>query len=214
MSLKTLCSHLARQPSSLDVILLFDKPTTILGPICELLDGWRYEEDQGEYQPVYEEFGSILLLVLAFANRYNLSTVDLGLHNQNSFIGRLLVRGANSHSMDELSEQEKNHLDGWIRGLFNSAEGGGLGDEPMSNCPPQDFYLLVPTLFHQVVLACSTGNLSDDALKGGLECWFSMFFNVAALAYYDRSRRYISSSIARRRNNLAREPSLGISWRL
>jgi mediator of RNA polymerase II transcription subunit 5 len=214
MSLKTLCSHLARQPSCLDVILLFDKPTTILGPICELLDGWRYEEDQGEYQPVYEEFGSILLLVLAFVNRYNLSTVDLGLHNQNSFIGKILVRGANSYSMDELSEQEKNHLDGWIRGLFNSVEGGGLGDEPMSNCPPQDFYLLVPTLFHQVVLACSTGHLSDEALKGGLECESSMFFNVAALAYYDRSCRYISSSIAGRRNILAREPSLGISWRL
>jgi mediator of RNA polymerase II transcription subunit 5 len=170
MSLKTLCSHLASRPSSLDVMLLFDEPTIILQPICELLDGWRYEEDQGEYQPVYEEFGSILLLVLAFVYRYELSTVDLGLHNNTSFIGKLLVRGAISSSMDELSEQETDQLDGWIRGLFNSAEGGGLGDEPMSNCPPQDFYLLVPTLFHQVVLACSSGYLSDEALKGGLEC--------------------------------------------
>jgi mediator of RNA polymerase II transcription subunit 5 len=153
-------------------MLLFDKPASVLQPLCELLDGWRYDEDQGEYTPVYEEFGSVLLLVLAFVHRYNLSIVDLGLHNNTSFIGKLLVRGAISSSMEELSDQEKNQLDGWIRGLFNSAEGGGLGDEPMSNCPPQDFYLLVPTLFHQVVLAYSTGHLSDDALKGGLECKF------------------------------------------
>jgi len=39
----------------------------------------------------------------------------------------------------------------------------------MSSCPPQDFYLLVPTLFHHIVLACSTNNLSEEGLKGGLE---------------------------------------------
>jgi mediator of RNA polymerase II transcription subunit 5 len=169
MSLKTLCSHLARKPSSLDIILLFEKSTAILQPLCEYLDGWRYDEDQGEYQPVYEEFGCILLLVLAFVYRYDLSTVDLGLHANDSFVAKLLVRGALSKSMDELSEQERGHLDGWIRGLFN-AEGGGLGDETMSACPPQEFYLLVPTLFSQIVLACSTGHLNDEGLKGGLEC--------------------------------------------
>lgn len=169
MVLKTLCSQLARKPSSLDIMLLFDKPTTILQPICELLDRWQYDEDQGEYQPVYEEFGSILLLLLAFVHRYNLSTIDLGLQSNDSFVGKLLVRGAISRSMDELSEQEKNYLDGWIRGLFN-AEGGGLGDEPMSQCPPQNFYLLVPTLFHQIVMASSTGYLTDESLKGGFEC--------------------------------------------
>lgn len=169
MSLKTLCSHLARKPSSLDIMLLFEKPTTILQPLCELLGGWRYDEDLGEYQPVYEEFGCVLLLVLAFVHRYDLSTVDLGLHANDSFVAKLLVRGALSKSMDDLTEQEKSHVDVWIRGLFNT-EGGGLGDEPMSACPPQEFYLLVPTLFHQIVLACSTGHLNDEGLKGGLEC--------------------------------------------
>lgn len=157
-------------------MLLFDKPATILSPVCELLDGWRYDEDQGEYQPVYEEFGSILLLVLAFVYRYNLSTVDLGIHAHDSFIAKLLVQGAISKPMDDLTEVEKIQLDGWIRGLFNS-EGGGLGDEPMSACPPQDFYLLVPTLFHQVVLAYSTGHLNDEILRGGLECQ-SSFLNT------------------------------------
>ena len=168
MSLKTLCSQLARKPSSLDVMLLFDKPIIILQPICELLDNWRYDEDQGEYQPVYEEFGSILLLVLSFTHRYNLSTVDLGIRSPDSFVAKLLNQGHLSRAMDSLSELEQSHLDGWIKGLFDN-ESGGLGDELMSACPPQDFYLLVPTLFHHIVLACSTNNLSDEGLKGGLE---------------------------------------------
>ena len=168
MSLKGLCSKLVKIPSSLDVMLLFDKPTSFLQPICDLLDNWHYDEDQGEYQPVYEEFGSILLLVLSYANRYNLSTVDLGIRNTDSFVAKLLNQGHLSRKMEQLSEQEQTHLDGWIKGLFDN-ESGGLGDELMSSCPPQDFYLLVPTLFHEIVLGCSTKNLSEDALKGGLE---------------------------------------------
>ena len=168
MTLKTLCSLLARRPSSLDVMLLFDKPITILQPICDLLDNWHYDEDQGEYQPVYEEFGSILLLVLSFTHRYHLTPIDLGLHSSSSFISKLLNQGHLSRAMEPLTEQEQSHLDGWIRGLFDN-ESGGLGDELMSACPPQDFYLLVPTLFHHIVLACSTNNLTDESLKGGLE---------------------------------------------
>ncbi|KAB8300368.1 hypothetical protein EYC80_000551 [Monilinia laxa] len=169
MALKTLCSQLARNPSSLDIMLLFNKPTSFLQPICELLDNWRYDEDQGEYQPVYEEFGSILLLVVSFTHRYNLSTVDLGIKNPGeSFVAKLLAQGHLSRALEPLSQQDQNHLDGWIRGLFEP-EGGGLGDELMSSCPPQEFYLLVPTLFHYIVLALSTETLSEESLKGGLE---------------------------------------------
>ena len=169
MALKSLCAHLARKPSSLDVLLIFDKPLTILPPICQLLDAWRYDDDQGEYQPVYEEFGSILLLILAFVYRYDLSGTELGVQTPDSFIAKLLVRGSTARPMDDLSSVESSQLDGWIKGLFN-AEGGGLGDEPMALCPPQDFYLLVPTLFSQIVLASQHGHLTDDVLRGGLEC--------------------------------------------
>lgn len=169
MTLKTLCSQLARNPSSLDIMLLFNKPTSFLPPICELLDNWRYDEDQGEYQPVYEEFGSILLVVVSFAHRYNLSTVELGIKNPaESFVAKLLVQGHLSRALEPLSEQDQSHLDGWIRGLFEP-EGGGLGDELMSSCPPQEFYLLVPTLFHHIVIALYTETLSEEGLKGGLE---------------------------------------------
>lgn len=180
MSLKTLCSQLARKPSSLDVMLLFNKPATILLPICNLLDCWRYEEDQGEYQPVYEEFGAILLLVLAITHRYNLSPLEIGCTSSESFVARLLQKGAVSRPLDQLSEVELGHLDGWTRGLF-AADGSGLGDELMSSCPPQEFYMLVPTLFQQIVLAGHTHNLSDDLLKGGLECKSSPHLNPRKL---------------------------------
>lgn len=169
MSLKLLCSQLARKPLSLDVMLLFGKPAEILHPLCEVLDNWHYDEDQGEYQPVYEEFGAILLLVLVFVYRYNLSPVDLGIRSSDSFVAKLLNQGQLSRLVDELTAVEQAHLDGWIQGLFNT-ETGGLGDELMSSCPPQDFYLLVPTLFHNIMLALDTKYLSDEGLKTGVEC--------------------------------------------
>lgn len=174
MSLKTICSLLARKSSSLDIMLLFDKPITILQPICDLLDNWHYEEDQVEYQPIYEEFGSIFLLVLSFVHRYNLSIVDLGIRSSSSFIAKFLDQGHLSRAMENLTDQEQSHLDGWIRGLFDN-ESGGLGDELMSSCPPQSFHLLVPTLFHHIVLACSTNHLTEESLKGGLELFVEPF---------------------------------------
>ncbi|KAL8333077.1 hypothetical protein RB593_003021 [Gaeumannomyces tritici] len=168
MTLKTLCNQLARDPVYLDVLLLFDKLPTIVTPLCELLDNWRYDEDQGEFQPVYEEFGSVLLLLLAFIHRYNLTAADLGIRSADSFIAKLISRGHMALHLDELSEQEQSHLDKWIHGLFDS-DAGGLGDELMSACPPQEFYLLIPTLFYNIVLAVSTGCLSEDSLKSGLE---------------------------------------------
>ena len=168
--MKQLCSQLASRPSSLDILLLFDKPYKILHPLCELLDNWGgYDEDQGEYQPVYEEFGSILLLLLAFVYRYGLCPADLGIRSPDSFVGKILSRGHLSRPLDELSDQEKAHLNCWIHGLFDS-EAGGLGDDLMSSCHPQEFYLLMPTLFHQIILALSTGHVTQDMLKGGLEC--------------------------------------------
>jgi mediator of RNA polymerase II transcription subunit 5 len=170
MTLKQICTQLAGKPLSLDVLLLFNNQQKILHPICELLDGWGgYDDDQGEYQPVYEEFGAILLLLLAFVYRYGLTPADLGIRSVDSFVGRLWSKGHLSRSLDDLTEQEKAHLNGWIHGLFDT-ETGGLGDELLSTCPPQEFNLLTSTLFHQIVLALSTGLFTEDQLKSGLEC--------------------------------------------
>ncbi|KAJ4250568.1 mediator complex subunit [Fusarium torreyae] len=168
MSLKLLCSQLAAKPQSLDIILLFEKLPTILEPLCQLLDNWRYEEDQGEYQPVYEEFGAMLLLVLAFTYRYNLNAVDIGITTPDSWVAKIIGRGHIGRQGDELTERENGHLNGWIHGLFDT-EAGGLGDELMSSCPPQEFYLVVAPLFQSIVVAYTYGYLNDESLKGGVE---------------------------------------------
>lgn len=171
-------------------MLLFEKPATILHPLCELLDNWRYEEDQGEYQPVYEEFGSVLLLVLTFAYRYNLNAWDLGIRNPNSFVARLLISGHLSRTMEELTEQEKAQVGRWLTSLFDNS--GGLGDELMSSCLPQEFYPLVPTIFHQVVLAFSTGILSEESLKSGVECGS---YRTAASGKVAKTKRHATDKV-------------------
>lgn len=171
MSLKLLCTQLAQKPLSLDVLLLFEKLPNILEPLCTLLDGWSYDDDQGEYQPVYEEFGAILLLVLAFVYRYNLSPSDIGIHAPGSRVAQIISRAHISRGLDELTEAESGHLGGWIQGLFDS-ETGGLGDDLMSSCVPQDFYLLIAPLFQNIVVAYANGYLNDESLKSGVECKF------------------------------------------
>ncbi|KAI5780236.1 mediator complex subunit Med5-domain-containing protein, partial [Peziza echinospora] len=169
MSLKTICSALTRKPSSIDVILLFVKPAYLLEPLCVLLDTWRYEEDQGEYHPVYEEFGYILLLVLATIHRYNLPLTPsiLGASSDavDSFIPRLLTKGMTAQRIEELESSDRHaQLGGWIKEIF---EAEGISDGLMSSCRPQDFYMLVPTLFLQSVLAAGRGVLDVETLKEG-----------------------------------------------
>lgn len=167
MALKSICDKLVRNPSSLDIMLLFDKPLSILQPICDLLDNWHYDEDQGEYQPVYEEFGSILLLLLSFVKRYDLTPLSLGPRPSDSFVLKIIqVPRTTYHS--SLSQTTQSHLKSWLLGLF-SPENSGLTDDLMSSCPPQDFYLLIPSLFSSIVLASSTYGLVSTTLSSGLE---------------------------------------------
>ncbi|KAL5338961.1 mediator of RNA polymerase II transcription subunit 5 [Aspergillus crustosus] len=166
MTLKNICNSLSRRPQSLDIMLLFRSPKQILQPLCALLDSWHWDEDQGESQPVYDEFGSILLLVLTFKYRYDLRPFDLGITNSNSFILKLIERGSSSQKLDELSEKQNKNLGEWIAALFIAE---GISEETMSACSPQEFYLLVSTLFYQSLGACEAGKLEFDTLKGGFE---------------------------------------------
>jgi mediator of RNA polymerase II transcription subunit 5 len=47
MSLQRLCNALSCRPKGMDVMMQFTSPISILQPLCNLLDGWRYEDDQG-----------------------------------------------------------------------------------------------------------------------------------------------------------------------
>lgn len=167
MTLKNICNSLSRRPQALDVMLLFYSTKQILQPLCNLLDSWHWDGDQGENQPVYDEFGSILLLVLDFKYRYDLKPYDLGITSNDSFVLKLLDRGSCSQKLDDLSEKQNKDLGAWIGALFIAE---GISEETMSNCSPQEFYLLVTTLFSQSLEACEAGKLEFETLKGGFEC--------------------------------------------
>ncbi|KAI9829114.1 MAG: mediator complex subunit [Thelocarpon impressellum] len=173
MTLKSVCISLASKPKALDVMALFNSPSIILQPVCLLLDSWRDEEDQGEYQPVYEEFGCILLLVLAFVHRYDLTPHDLGTTGDQSFVARLIGQGYISDGLGSLTADQSKHLGGWIRALYDADN--GISDDLMSSCRPHDFYILVPTLFSQSVTACQTNVMEVETLRGGLEYLLEAF---------------------------------------
>ncbi|KAL0263481.1 mediator complex subunit [Diplodia seriata] len=127
--------------------------------------------DVCEYQPVYDEFGSVLLLVQAFMHRHDLKASDLGLEDS-SFVIQLMERGHKSLGANELTEDQDKYLAGWLRGLYDPE---GISDELLSNCKPQDFYLLVPTIFSQTIFACSADVLPLDTVKAGLEFLLETF---------------------------------------
>ncbi|KAH8693155.1 putative RNA polymerase II mediator complex subunit Nut1 [Talaromyces proteolyticus] len=166
VTLKGICNSISRRPQVLDVMLLFRSFKNILQPICSLLDAWKWDEDQGENQPMYDEFSNILLLVLAFKYRYDLNQYDLGISDNQSFVLKLLDRGSTSLKLDDLSETQNKNLGAWISALFIAE---GISEETMSSCSPQEFYLLVATLFSQTLGACELGKLELDTLKGGFE---------------------------------------------
>ncbi|KAF2490783.1 Med5-domain-containing protein [Lophium mytilinum] len=170
--LKSISNLLSKKPQALDVMLLFTSPASILQPLCGFLDNWQYDGDQGEYQPVYDEFGAILVLILAFVHRHELTYHDLGIQ-PGSFISQILERGHLSIPADELTDEQGRHLGGWLRGLLT--EDSAAIDDVMKSCRMQDFYLLMPTLFSQIIYACSAEVLSMDSVKGALEYLLETF---------------------------------------
>ena len=77
------------------------------------------------------------------------------------------MNGCSSKQIEKLSDGEKDNISGWLRGLLDP---DGFSDDLMSSCKPQQFYLLVPTLFCQMISACAVELLDLDTLKVGLEC--------------------------------------------
>ena len=179
MTLKLVCHALCRKATALDVIMLFTRPDVLLQPLCNILDNWQDHEDQNEYQPVYDEFGSILLFAVIVQHRFKLQREDLGGTTANGFVSTYIRQGSLSKSIDELSEHENQLLGAWIKGLFETE---GISDELMSTCKPKEFHLLVATLFDQSLKACQANVLALDTLRGGFEYLLEPFLLPSLIA--------------------------------
>ncbi|WPH01014.1 mediator of rna polymerase ii transcription subunit 5 [Acrodontium crateriforme] len=178
MSLKSFCNILMTRIPDVDIILQYTQPTNLMLPLASLLNEWVHDQDQTEFTPSYEEFSCILLFVLTVAHRYDLTVLDIGIVDEDSFVSMLLRNLSDSTMPSELTEEQSGQLASWVEGLFSTDDHGdigGIGDDVMRQCPPHAFYLLVPTLFEQSVLACKTNSLSLKTLKGGLELLLEPF---------------------------------------
>lgn len=124
----------------------------------------------GESQPVYDEFGGILLLILTFKYRLNLSFVEIGARSPSSFVRHLVESDSVHQNISDMDEGTSKHLGDWISALFIAEQ---LSDELTSSCSPQEYYYLVPALCSQSLEACESGKLSLENLKSGFECRFT-----------------------------------------
>lgn len=175
MTIKTICIALCRNLRMVDIVLQHAPMNEILNPLGTYLNEWTQDEDQSELQPAYEDFAAILLLAVAILHRYDVQVSELDEFDEDSFIIKLQTQRARSTHSSGLSEEDKKILSNWIKGLFavdEKGESSGIRDETMAGCSPQKFYLLVPTLFEQIVLGCRMKALVASTLKGGLECEF------------------------------------------
>jgi len=213
MGLKTICSLISVNTKALDVIMQFVPPTTLLQPLCQLLDAWRYDDDQGryvptakvqqltvtgEYQPVYEEFSAIFLLVMVFVARFDLSDTDLGIA-PDSFIAKYLEIGSKPKNAESLTEEEKTQMSVWIKGLWNP---DSMADEVLSCCRPQEFYLLAATIFQNYFFAAFGQAFPSDGLRLPLECKNEPFTSPRRAPNHPRSLRTIPCAFHDRRHRL------------
>ncbi|KAF3931824.1 hypothetical protein ABW19_dt0201415 [Dactylella cylindrospora] len=171
MGLYSLCKNLISRPKTIDLLLLHSRPVAILEPLCIVLENWRYDDDQDEYEPVYKEFGYILLLVMTIYYRHNLNFSHLGNIPPTNFVPMFIKQCHKDVAIDDLSKMGDRHnqLGRWIKALFE-AEGEGITNEVMQTSKPQEYFTLIPTLTAQTVEACDRGILDNDTLRGGLDC--------------------------------------------
>jgi len=179
MTLKTVCNSICRKIPTLDVIMVFTRPNFLLRPICHLVDNWQDHEDQGEYQPVYDEFGGILLFIVVVQHRFALQLDEVGIDNLDSFLLNYFKRGSVSQPLENLTEHENHLLGSWIKGLFVTE---GISDELVSTCKPKEFHILVATLFDQSLKACQVNVLALDTLRGGFEYLLEPFLLPSLIA--------------------------------
>ena len=59
MTLKGLCNALSRRSGTLCVIMLFTTPDQLLRPLCNTLDNWQVQEDQGLFSWTFKYSFSI-----------------------------------------------------------------------------------------------------------------------------------------------------------
>lgn len=199
-NLARLVQALLAKPTTIDVLLLNVPIHQLIAPLVSLLDNWNHDEEETNFQDVFTDFGTILLMVLFVYHRYNLDLVDLGIqppsainlvlptkndpntefsveNNKNrarklSFVASIIRQVGNSEELDDLRDGQSELIGGWISALFDF---GGISDDLMKQSSVKDLYFLVPTLFKQAIAARAMNIIEPDTLRGGLDYFLQPF---------------------------------------
>ena len=84
-----------------------------------------------------------------------------------------------ARSIGQLEDREVKALGAWIHGLLDTE---GITDELMSTCSPQDFHLLIASLFDQSIEACQMGTLTLNTVKSGFDFLLEPFLLPSLIA--------------------------------
>lgn len=180
--LKDMANALIRQPSTIDSLCMFISPGYFLAPFCRLLDEWRWGDIHGESQPVYEEFGSVFLLIMTVKFRLNLRDDELGLASSDGFVARYLSSGQTEKELAQMTPEEQKHMGDWINNLYFAE---GLSDEVTSSCSAKEFYMMIPTLLRQSMMAHNKGKIAEESLRGGLDYLLEPFLLPSLLSSFE-----------------------------
>lgn len=163
-----ICSKLVQVPTRVDLLQLYCDDFLI--PFAEALDTWKVEEDE-DLQQAFEEFGVLVLFLTTYVTRSKLDPSTLSL-DSNSFSKRYLCLRDRSTSLHEMTVENQKLLGEWIKALFDSA---GISDMLLGSSSPQDFYLLVPSIFLQAMYACYAKILPISTVVEGIEYFMQPF---------------------------------------
>lgn len=103
--------------------------------------------------------------------RLGLAKTELGIRKKDGFLAEYFSNADSEKGLETLSEEKTTHLGNWINALYLAE---GLSDELCTNCSPHDFYILIPTLLRQSMIAYQQDKLTHESLKAGLDCEYNI----------------------------------------
>ncbi|KAL1406022.1 hypothetical protein Q8F55_007705 [Vanrija albida] len=151
---ENLFARLASSPMILSLISAYITPCSLLDLLVTHLLGDAEDPTRAEDpQAALIRFGSGVTLIEVLCAQFQLPLPDL------------LYDSRRALNLDDLVEQNRSNLNGWVKALFGS---DGIDDEILLSTSSSDICRLSSTLVHQAVVAAANGQIDLDTLHSGL----------------------------------------------
>lgn len=155
-----LTSLVKETPRIMDYVLLHLNNSTLLKPICQILDAWNSSDEYGAGQAM-ELYGGILLATKTFIHRHALQKTvsNFNFGTASALVASSSVSGS-AYPLQALSPEDRKLVSSWITALFGSE---GIEDDLIRATAPRTMLLLAPTIVHQSVTAMENGIIDQES---------------------------------------------------